>query len=89
MKRRTTEVPSLSPKKVWTESGDSTDSGLGKREKLNLSPPDTTPTDPPVNIISSPVPHNKLVGGGGGRRLSDIQCGYVGGGGSLSDKTTT
>ena len=75
VKRSTTEVPSPSPKKVRTESGDSTDSGLGEREKPNLSLPDTTPTDPPAN---------EEVGVRDVERLSHSLGGEIGGGARLS-----
>ena len=59
MKRNITEVPSQTSKKVWTESGDS---GLGEREKLDLSFGDTMPTDTPVSSArDSPVPDEEEV----------------------------
>ena len=89
VKRSTTEVPSPSPKKVRTESGDSTDSGLGEREKPNLSLPDTTPTDPPANEEVGVRDVKRLshsLGGdiGGGARLSHSLGVDIGGGARLS-----
>ena len=63
MKRNITEVLNQTSKKVRSESGDS---GLGEREKLDLSFGDTTPTDPPVSARSSPVPNEEEGGGGAG-----------------------
>ena len=82
MKRNITEVLNQTSKKVRSESGDS---GLGEREKLDLSFGDTTPTDPPVSARSSPVPNEEEGGGGAGDqdRLSHslVLEGAGGGGG--------